>query len=327
MLWLHLGMPKTGTTALQGFVRNNTAPLADVGLRYMETGRRRQEGSGRLVISHNLIAFHINQTSQPVDSYRELMAVEYETCRDQTCLVSSEMFYSCDLNRLAQVFSEIPSRELRITFYCRRYSDFFEADYKQRAKNGRLNSGASEFVQDRLAQIKAAPERFSFSAKVAQIRNAFPGVTVVPMLYERSDMVRGHVVDDFMSRIEVAMPDGAAVDRPSNPSQSRAASEAFGIVSRAMGRKESRRLRRRVSDDPVMVRRNDVLEPDERAWLDEYLAKEDIAFQQEFFPDRPQLFSTVELSPEDQKFRRDTAEEYEALRKASEIVFRMALKG
>ncbi|WP_170764457.1 hypothetical protein [Ruegeria lacuscaerulensis] len=327
MLWLHLGMPKTGTTALQGYVRKNTAQLADVGLRYLESGRRRLEGSGRLAISHNIIAFHINQTNQPVDPFRELMAVEYDKHRDQNCLVSSEMFYSCDLPRLAQVFAEVPSRELRITFYCRRYSDFFEADYKQRAKNGRLSGGASDFIRNRLASIKAQPEGLSFSSKVAQIRQAFPGVTVVPMLYERSEMVRGHVVEDFMSRIEVPLPGGVSVDRPSNPSQSRAASEAFGIVTRAIGRKESRRLRRRVSDDPVMVRRNDVLEPDERAWLDEYLANEDIAFQQEFFPDRPQLFSPVELSPEDQKFRRDTAEEYEALQKASEIVFRMALNG
>jgi len=182
-------------------------------------------------------------------------------------------------------------------------------------------------VRDRLAAIKANPEGLSFTAKVSQIRQAFPGVSIVPMIYERSCMVRGHVVDDFMSRIDVPLPDGVPIDGPSNPSQSRAASEAFGIVSRAIGRKESRRLRRLVSDDPIMVRRHDVLEPDERAWLDEYLASEDIAFQQEFFPDRPQLFSPVELSPEDQRFRRDTAEEYEALRKASEIVFGMVLKG
>jgi len=326
MLWLHLGMPKTGTTALQAYLRENSAQLADSGLRYMESGRRRLEGSSRLAISHNIIAFHINQSGQPVDPFRELMAVEYEAHRDQTCLVSSEMFYSCDLAQLAQIFAEIPSRELRIAFYCRRYSDFLEADYKQRAKNGRLGGGASDFVRDRLARIKATPEHYTFSAKLDQIRQAFPGVAVVPMLYERSRMVRGQVVDDFMARIGVHLPEGGAVGQSSNPSQSRAASEAFGIVSRAMGRKESRRLRRRVVDDPVMVRRNDVLEPDERAWLDAFLTQHDVGFQQEFFPDQPGLFTPVELSKEDQAFRRDTAEEYEALRRASEIVFRMALE-
>ncbi|WP_226688582.1 hypothetical protein [Ruegeria arenilitoris] len=326
MLWLHIGMPKTGTTALQAYVRQNKAPLADVGLHYLEAGRRRLEGSGRLAISHNIIAFRINQTNESMDPFRALMATEYEAHSDQTCLVSSEMFYSCDLNKLAQVFAEIPSRDLRITYYCRRYSDFFEADYKQRAKNGRMGTSASEYVRDRLAKIKNDPDTFTFSAKLDQIRQAFPGVTIVPMMYDRAQMIQGHIVDDFMSRIGVPLPDGTAAKRPANQSQSRVASEAFGIVSRSMGRKESRQLRRRVVSDPVMIRRYDVLEPDERAWLDEYLTKQDVTFQQEFFPDRPRLFEPVELNEEDQKFRRDTPEEYDALRRASEIVFRMALE-
>lgn len=326
MLWLHLGMPKTGTTALQGYLQQNKAQLGDVGLRYMETGRRRNEGQGRLAISHNIIAFHMNQTNRPMDAFREAMAVEYEANRDQTCLVSSEMFYNCDLSKLAQVFTEIPSRDLRITYYCRRYSDFLEADYKQRAKNGRLGDGATGYVHNLLDRIKADPALYSFSAKLDRIRQAFPGVVILPLLYDRTQMVRGHVVDDFMSRIGVSLPDGGGTERPSNLSQSRAASEAFGIVSRSLGRQESRRLRRRVVDDPVMIRRYDVLEPDERAWLDEFVARHDVSFQQEFFPERPQLFDPVELSDEDRKFRRDTAQEYDALRRASEIVFRMALE-
>ncbi|WP_152563283.1 hypothetical protein [Ruegeria halocynthiae] len=327
MLWLHLGMPKTGSTALQGYVRKNTAALAEVGLRYMETGRSRPERPTRLAISHNIIAFHLNQAKSADDPFREPMFREYQAHSDQTCLVSSEMFYGCDLQKLAQIFTEIPSRDLRITFYCRRYSDFFEADYKQRAKNGRLALGGSTYICDLLDRIKANPEIYSFSAKMMKIRAAFPGVTVVPLMYERAEMVRGHVVDDFMSRIGVNLPEGSPPDQPSNQSQSRAASEAFGVVSRAMGRKQSRQLRRRVIDDPVMVRRHDVLEPQERAWLDDFLAKQDVEFRQEFFSDRKELFSPARLSAEDQMFRRDTPEEYEALRKASEVVFRMALEG
>ncbi len=327
MLWLHLGMPKTGSTALQGFLRKNGAALSDVGLHYMEAGRRRLEGSSRLASSHNIIAFHINQTNQPMDPFRASMTSEFDAHSDQTCLVSSEMFYGCDLNRLAEVFADIPAREMKITFYCRRYSDFFEADYKQRAKNGRLAHGGSSYIKSQLSQIEQQPSKLSFSAKTAQIREAFPGVTVVPLLYDRSEMIRGSVESDFLSRIGVSAPDDLLNDKLSNPSQSRAASEAFGIVARAIGRKKGRQLRRMSVSDPVMLRRYDVLEPDERAWLDDLMAQEDVAFQKEFFPDRPRLFNPVGLSAEDARFRRDTPEEYEAFRKASEIVFRMALEG
>ncbi|WP_170750683.1 hypothetical protein [Ruegeria lacuscaerulensis] len=326
MLWLHLGMPKTGTTALQGFLRGNQPVLDQIGLRYMETGRRRLDGNPRLAVSHNIIAFHMNQSDQPMDPFRAGMTSEFDAHSGQTCVVSSEMFYSCDFDKLAQVFAEIPARDLRIAFYCRRYSDFFEADYKQRAKNGRLAIVGTDYIRSQLSRIEADPAAFSFTSRVEQIRKAFPGVTIVPSVYEREQMTNGHVVDDFLSRIGTPLPEGYVTGAPSNPSQSRAASEAFGVVTRALGRKKSRQLRRLISEDPVMVRRHDVLEPDERDWLDTLMSKQDVAFQQEFFPDASQVFAPKQLNESELEFRRDTPQEYQAFSKASEIVFRMALE-
>lgn len=325
MLWLHLGMPKTGTTALQSFLRNNAVVLSDAGLRYMEAGRLRPNSGERPKVSHNIMAFHMNQSSQPMDGFREAMGREYEQHGEKACVVSSEMFYSSDLARLAQVFSEIPAREMRIVFYCRRYSDFFEADYKQRAKNGRLPHDGSGFVRGRLAAVQAEPEKHTYSGVVARVRDAFPGVVVVPLLYDRAAMVKGNAVDDFLACLGVEAPLGCSTETPANPSLSRAASEAFGIVSRALGRKRSRQLRRQVVSEPGMIRRHDVLEPQERAWLDEFLAEADEAFQREFFPDRDVLFPPVQLDAEELKFRRDTPKEVAALKQAAEIVFRMAL--
>ena len=325
MLWLHLGMPKTGTTALQSFLRNNASALSDTGLRYMEAGRRRPQSNERPKVSHNIMAFQMNQSAQPMDAFREEMGREYETHGDKACLVSSEMFYSADLTRLARVFADIPARELRVLFYCRRYSDFFEADYKQRAKNGRLPPDGSGFIRDRLAQIEADPLRHSYAGAVSRIRDAFPGVAVVPALYDRAELEKNNVIDDFLARLEVSPPEGCSTKLPANPSLSRVASEAFGVVTRAVGRKQSRKLRRQAVSEPVMIRRHDVLEPQERAWLDAHLAKADEGFRAEFFPDRDRLFSPVQLSAEDLRFRRDTAEEVAALKQASEIVFRMAL--
>jgi hypothetical protein len=84
MLWLHLGMPKTGTTALQGFLRGNQPVLDQIGLRYMETGRRRLDGNPRLAISHNIIAFHMNQSDQPMDPFRAGMTSEFDAHSGQT---------------------------------------------------------------------------------------------------------------------------------------------------------------------------------------------------------------------------------------------------
>ncbi|MGV6803554.1 MAG: hypothetical protein ACWA49_05045 [Ruegeria sp.] len=260
-----------------------------------------------------------------MDGFREEMGREYEAHGHKACLVSSEMFYTADLGRLSQVFSDIPAREMRVVFYCRRYSDFFEADYKQRAKNGRLPADGSGYIRSKLSQIEAAPMQYLYTRAVERIRDAFPGVTVMPLLYERTEMLNGNVIDDFLARLKVVPPEGCSTKLPANPSLSRVASEAFGVVTRALGRKRSRQLRRQIVADPVMVRRNDVLEPQERVWLDSFLAREDAAFKREFFPERDTLFPAVQLDAEDLRFRRDTAEEVAALKQASEIVFRMAL--
>ncbi|WP_171098451.1 hypothetical protein [Ruegeria sp. HKCCD7255] len=326
MLWLHIGMPKTGTTALQGFIRGNEKALSQGGLRYMHAGRKR-ESDRRPKISHNMIAFDLNGSGEAVAEIKEAMAGEYTQYREGTCLVSSEMFYSVDMTELARIFADIPKDEMRVTFYCRRYSDFFEADYKQRAKNGRLAPGGTAYIRQRLKAIADAPQTYTFTGAAHRVRTAFPDVEVVPMLYDRAEMVNGNVIDDFLTRISVPIPDTLSTDSPSNPSLSRPASEAFGIVSRAMGRQKSRQLRRSVLEDPTLYRRHDVLESSEREWLDGYLAEHDAEFQTEFFPERATLFAPTELDEAATQFRRDTPEETEALRRASEIVFRLALTG
>ncbi|TMV09011.1 hypothetical protein FGK63_07780 [Ruegeria sediminis] len=291
----------------------------------MEAGRRRLNGEGNLPISHNRIVFDLNKTPSSLAGFQEALAEEYEAHRHQACLVSSEMFFTADMERLAKVFSGIPAKEIRVVFYCRRYSDFFEADYKQRAKNGRITGGATKFVRDRLEQIERSPEGHNYSGRVEQIRMAFPEAAIEPQIYDRALLKNGNVIDDFFEKMGLEVPDGASTDMPANPSLSRVASEAFGIVTRAMGKRESRRLRRLSAKDPVMLRRHDVLESSERTWLDGYLAGTDDGFLREFFPDRKTLFEPPQLTEDELTFQRDTAGEVEALQKATEIVFRMAL--
>lgn len=325
MLWLHIGMPKTGSTALQGFLRKNGGILAAQGLTYMLAGRQRLGGSGNLPISHNRIIFEMNRSPDIVTDFRNAMSKEFEENRERTCLVSSEMFYTANMQRLAEVFLGIPADEMNVLFYCRRYSDFFEADYKQRAKNGRILGGATRFVEGRLKQIKDNPFAFSFSDKVAKIRAAFPGVSLTPCIYARDRLRNGNVIDDLVERIGVELPDNCVTDFPANPSLSRVASEAFGIVTRSLGKKESRRLRRRSFNDPVMLRRHDVLHPEERVWLDNLMESVDEDFRREFFPERDTLFGTQQSVEAEKQFRRDTAEEVAQLQRACEIVLQMAL--
>ncbi len=325
MIYLHIGMPKTGTTALQNFLRTHSDALSDTGLHYMEAGRRRADGKGNLPISHNPIVFDIAQGGPNQSAMQADMAAEYAANKDKVCLVSSEMLYTAKPEDYAPLLSEIPPEDICVTFFCRRYDGFFEADYKQRAKNGKITQGTTAFVQQRLADIHAEPQRFNFSGVVANLRAAFPKARIVPRLYDRSTLVNGNVIDDFFDLVGAEVPIDVDTQGQSNPSLSRAGSDAFGVLTRLIGKKNVRRLRRDLPAHPVMQRKNDVLEPQERDALVQVLADSDVAFHKEFFADRAVLFEPTELSETDLNFRRDSAEENVALQQACEVVFGAAL--
>lgn len=325
MLCLHIGMPKTGTTALQAHLRAHEGALSEAGLHYMRAGRERPGTGGKTLISHNQIVFDLKRGHDTVAKMGADIAAEYAAHAGKTCVISSEMLYSVPPEAMAALLAGVPADEVTIAFFCRSYDSFVEADYKQRAKNGRIAGGATGFVTGRLEAVRAEAARFGFGARVSALRRAFPRAAISPMLYDRARLRNGNVVDEFIATVGAGAPEGAAPEG-SNQSLSRVGSEAFGIVSRALDRKQSRRLRRIVPEEPVMLRRNDVLEPAERLELSELMNAVDAGFRDEFFPDRDILFPPASLTDEEKTFRRDDPKEAEDFAEACEIVFRLALQ-
>ena len=58
------------------------------------------------------------------------------------------MFFGRDLTPLHERYLSRIDVPLRVFVYLRRFDDFIEADYKQRAKNGLPTGGAARFVAD-----------------------------------------------------------------------------------------------------------------------------------------------------------------------------------
>ena len=128
MIYLHIGMPKTGTTALQNFLRVNSGGLSDLGLHYMAAGRSRPGGKGNLPISHNRIVFDIAQGGPMQETIRADIAAEYTSNSADVCLVSSEMLYTANPANYAPLFSEVAPKNMCITFFCRSYDCVAKSD-------------------------------------------------------------------------------------------------------------------------------------------------------------------------------------------------------
>lgn len=293
MLWIHIGMPKTGSTALQGYLHSNAAFLAKHNIRYMATGRDRGTGRVRLICQNAMaIAMSRGWSDAPTT---EAFVQEYQTHAAQHCILSSEMFFGRDLSPLYDRYLAAIPTPVKFVVYIRRFDDFIEADYKQRAKNGMRTRGVDAFVANRLTQIESDPDYMNFSAILDRIRAQVPTAEIVPRLYLREEMAGNDVISDFLSLMdvpvhEVVLPEGAA-----NKSLSRVASEALGHFDGGAGfdKKARRRLGRvlQQSGDPRLFGQGDVLTPDERKLINNTLETRNAVFRAAYFPDRERLFT------------------------------------
>jgi hypothetical protein len=293
MLWIHIGMPKTGSTALQGYLHSNAAFLQDHNIRYMTAGRDRGTGRARLICQNSMaIAMSRGWTEAPTP---EAFATEYEAHATQHCIVSSEMFFGRDLSPLNERYLATVATPVGFVVYLRRFDDFVEADYKQRAKNGMRTRGVDAFVANRLAQIEGDPDYMNFSLMFDRIGQQVPGAKIIPRLYLREDMAGHDVITDFLSLMDVPTSDVVLPEVDSNQSLSRVASEALGRFDGGgpdFGKKARRQLGRALqsTSDPRVFRRGDVLNPAERTQINDALETRNAAMRETYFPGRNRLF-------------------------------------
>lgn len=299
MLWIHIGMPKTGSTALQGYLHSNAAFLKDHNIRYMTAGRDRGTGRARLICQNSMaIAMSRGWTEAPAP---EAFAKEYDAHATQHCIVSSEMFFGRDLTPLYDRYLKTIATTVRFVVYLRRFDEFIEADYKQRAKNGMRTRGVDAFVADRLTQIESDPDYLNFGHIFERMRQQVPGAEIVPRLYLREEMAGNDVITDFLSLMDVPINAVALPEAVANKSLSRMASEALGRFDGGgpdFDKKARRQLGRALQNtaDPRIFRRFDVLNPAERKMINETLEARNAAMRETYFPGRDRLFLSCQAA-------------------------------
>jgi len=300
MLWIHIGMPKTGTTALQAWLHAHPDLLARHSIRYLVTGRDRGTGRARL-ICHNAMAIAMSRGWHgTAESEAEAMAAECRDHADGHTILSSEMFFGRDISPLQERYLSRVAGPVRIVAYLRRLDDFLEADYKQRAKNALPTGGAVGFVADRLEKIAEDPDYMNFETAFARIREQVPGAEIVPRLYLRDEMTGGNIITDFLSLFGVSPKEVDLPERVANRSLSRVASEALGLFDGKAGydKKARRRLGRalQASGDARLYASGDVFTPKERERINAAFEARNARFRAAHFSGRDRLFPATEVS-------------------------------
>ena len=209
---LHIGTPKTGTTAIQSAITANSDALQSADIAFIATGRHRA--------AHNDLANSIRRRGvdhEFMDALQDEVASEARQRPNGQILFSSEIFSLIDATKIQAAMPFLSEHPLKIIVYLRRQDRYAEAFFKQRIKNGRSVMPFDEFLTSRMGRRIT-----NYNTMLENWTDTFQNAEIIPRLYERDRFVNGDIMVDFATLLGIE-PDQVAVsttERNISPSKS-----------------------------------------------------------------------------------------------------------
>lgn len=219
---IHIGTPKTGSTAIQNFLRSNTEALEKKKTHYISHMRR---GIGHNFLASRLLGRNAMQVWSSVTE-------EIKSYPGALCIISSEgLFQSAFADAIKQYMPKDLRGRSRIIVYLRRQDNYLEALYKQGVKRGRLNVSPQAFLDQQIAR------RCDYATVVERFADVIGPDQITLRRFERPALTGGDIVTDFLSLIGLSKEDGDFVQPTQvfNQTYSRAVSEQLGALARHCG--------------------------------------------------------------------------------------------
>jgi len=160
-LWIHLGMPKTGSSALQVFFAQKADMLKKEGIDYIELSdfgdaKKGQisSGNGALLARSLLPNTHEAHYSDTEGLYSKLFNMVKKS-KSEKILISSEFFAVIPVKQYEKLLSDMLNIEvqLKVIFYVRRQDQFLMSSYMQRVKRHGLTATPDEYVLENYKKI------------------------------------------------------------------------------------------------------------------------------------------------------------------------------
>ncbi|HHC73653.1 MAG TPA: hypothetical protein ENK78_01075 [Thiothrix sp.] len=182
VLWIHIGLDKTGTTALQTVFSINPKILESLNLCYLKSGRKHFMNHHQLY--HDALE---NKYTEWEKLHNELLSLPEGT----QGLISFEGFYHLSADCIQIIADIFKGCELNVVIYLRRQSDLICSGFAQRAKARKFLLGVHEdkiinHTQNYLLILKKWES--IVSKKKVNVR-----------LYDKAAMKEGSIIVDFLS--------------------------------------------------------------------------------------------------------------------------------
>lgn len=201
MIYLHIGLNKTGTSSMQQFAAMNRPLLAAAGIDYPEVGAARH--------AHH----HLKNALQAVDAGAvpgaEIEAVAAHVAADPagTFLFSSEGLSLLGEAAVAHLAAALRGHEVRILLYVRDFAACLMSMYNQQAKSGRTVLDFDDFVA-----VSRAQGRMDVAGKAALWMRHFGRENLRLRSVVPADLVGGDLIADMCAAI--GLPDDFVTRTP-----------------------------------------------------------------------------------------------------------------
>jgi len=287
-LYVHIGMPKTGSSAIQALLVLNPQLLANHGISYpwqTEFGQEFQTSAGN--------ASHLHQWI--VQSEHEQFERALKEIESEKIILSSEVLFQSA--RLApQLFAQFFSRyDLKIICYIRRIDDLLESCINQLVKA----DGWTDY-----SDLSIIINDHDYASTLTKLADFIPLGNIMVRPYAKNRFLGGSIYRDFLNCIGFGIADVSVTlpGRHVNPSLNRDAFEFRRALNSIRGLNSDGDLKNKINgllaqySVELVDSKKNILTSSERVKVLEQYSERMANFTKLFFPDQVELFENTKTS-------------------------------
>lgn len=194
-LILHIGMPKTGTTSIEGFLYNNNPLLESLGYCYPVFKDDKDTQNGCVIYDY-MIGGRINSEHPGWNKLWNDIRCKLET---KNVIFSSESIWIFDTSHIISLIKK-EYDNVKVIVYLRRQDLYLESAYNQRIKKENLCQSIDEYSYIKKFEL-------NYLEKLDKISNIVGRENLIVRVYEKEQFEgeKHDVISDFLKTLNINM--------------------------------------------------------------------------------------------------------------------------
>lgn len=193
IIYIHVGLAKTGTTAIQNFIVKNKRHFADYNFHYPSTGLANN--------CHHGIAFYWGDYKAFKKSFKikkntlEIFSEELHANKDKNILISSECLNLGEVN-WEELLSLFPHKRIKIIVYLRRQDNMWSSAYREMIKNN------TTYLPSKIWLESHKVDNYYYE-RLKHYQQFVDKKDIIIRIYEKEQFIEGSIFSDFCSILSI----------------------------------------------------------------------------------------------------------------------------